>query len=135
MVVVLICAAQWKLVPIISKMDGFYKIKTNMGNVFFYVDTDEKYPEVERKMRRQIQEVAGEGYVYDIKPIFNGKVDLSSNMSDEEKMNQIYFTNTIKDISDDEIMIFCRTKGIGPFKGMEPVKAQKKKPFLRIVKK
>ncbi|WP_289647417.1 hypothetical protein [uncultured Dubosiella sp.] len=38
--------------------------------------------------------------------MFNGKVDLSQNKTDEEKMKDDYFTKGKKDITDEEVAEF-----------------------------
>lgn len=83
-----------------------YEIKTVKQNVFLYVDNDQTQAENIALIKNAIKKKHGDGFVYKVYGVFNGKVDLSQNKTDEEKMKDDYFTLGKKDITDEEVAEF-----------------------------
>ncbi|HAM31326.1 MAG TPA: hypothetical protein DCP49_07835 [Erysipelotrichaceae bacterium] len=83
-----------------------YEIKTVKQNVFLYVDNDQTQAENIALIKNAIKKKHGDDFVYKVYGVFNGKVDLSQNKTDEEKMKDDYFTLGKKDITDEEVAEF-----------------------------
>ena len=77
-----------------------YEIKTVKQNCFLYVNNDESQADNIALIKGAIKKKHGDGFVYKVYGVFNGKVDLSQNKTDEEKMKDDYFTKGKKDITD-----------------------------------
>ena len=69
-----------------------YEIKTVKQNCFLYVNNDESQADNIALIKGAIKKKHGDGFVYKVYGVFNGKVDLSQNKTDEEKMKDDYFT-------------------------------------------
>lgn len=91
----------------ILTLDGAKKIKTVKQNTFFWMDNNKSAAENIKDAKAAITAKCGNALVYKIYPVFNGKVDLSQNKTDEEKMQDSYFTSGKKDITEEELKEFA----------------------------
>lgn len=113
MVVVLTTAAQSILLPIALKMDGMHLIKKRMGNIFLYYEGDDRtFDQVKEELTDRIDRGTIADFSYDIRPVFMEKVDLSKDMTDEEKRVHPYFNTRLKDLTDQELEAFKRKEGL-----------------------
>ena len=101
MIIAVISARFNRIMNILAHDENYHFIKRTGPKLFYYVDGDTSH--LISKTKKLILKELGIMSVFEVYGIYNGMIDFTDYLPEEQKKESSYYNRTLKDISDLEV--------------------------------